>query len=205
LPGRYTVRLTKNGQVYEAPLEIGLDPRATYTLDERKAQFDAAMRVHGLFERMADLSDRIVGLREAAKTKAATLPDGDKTKAKLAILVERIEGVRRQIVATKEGGAITGEERLREHMDALYAAIVNWEGRPGPYHLARADALEKELAEVEADFARLIEREAKPLGLDPQARAVASGRGSPRAAMHALRYHWHTPDLISTMREKKPH
>jgi hypothetical protein len=84
-----------------------------------------------------------------------------------------------------------------------YAAIVNWEGRPGPYHLERADALEKELGEVEADFARLVDGEAKPLGLDPQARAVASGRGSPRAGMHALRYHWHTPDLVSTMREKK--
>jgi photosystem II stability/assembly factor-like uncharacterized protein len=203
LPGRYTVRLTKNGQVYEAPLEIGLDPRATYTRDDRKAQFDAAMRVHGLFERMADLSDRIVGLREQAKAKAAALADGDRTKAQLAALIERLEGVRRQIVATKEGGAITGEERLREHMDALYAAIVNWEGRPGPYHLERADALEKELGEVEADFARLVDGEAKPLGLDPQARAVASGRGSPRAGMHALRYHWHTPDLVSTMREKK--
>ena len=34
-------------------------------------------------------------------------------------------------------------------------------------------------------------------------RTVASGRGSPRAAMHALRYRWRTPDLSSTMREKK--
>ena len=203
LPGRYTVRLTKNGQVFEAPLDIGLDPRATYSLDERKAQFDAAMRVHGLFERMADLSDRIVGLREQAKARAAALADGDRARQRLTALVERLEGVRRQIVATKEGGAITGEERLREHMDALYAAVVNWEGRPGPYHLERADALEKELGEVEAEFARVVEREATPLGLDPQARAVASGRGSPRAAMHALRYHWRTPDLSSTMREKK--
>ncbi|MBL0029752.1 MAG: sialidase [Rhodanobacteraceae bacterium] len=203
LPGRYTVRLTKNGQVHEAPLEIGMDPRATYTLDERKAQFDAAMRVHGLFERMADLSDRIVGLREQAKAKAAALPDGDRTKVKLATLVNRIEDVRRQIVATKEGGAITGEERLREHMDALYAAIVNWEGRPGAYHLARTDALERELGEVEASFTALIDREAKTLGLDPAVRAVASGLGSPRAAMHALRYYWQTPDLISTLREKK--
>ena len=32
---------------------------------------------------------------------------------------------------------------------------------------------------------------------------IASGLGSPRAAMHALRYYWQTPDLISTLREKK--
>ena len=88
-------------------------------------------------------------------------------------------------------------------MDALYAAIVNWEGRPGAYHLARTDALERELGEVEASFTALIDREAKTLGLDPAVRAVASGLGSPRAAMHALRYYWQTPDLISTLREKK--
>ena len=203
LPGRYTVRLTKNGKVYETPLEIGMDPRATYSLDDRKAQFAAAMRVHGLFERMADLSDRIVGLREQAKAHAAPMQPGAAAKAKLLALVEQVEAVRRQIVATKEGGAITGEERLREHMDAIYGAIVGWEGRPGSYHLARIDALERELAEVEASFAQLVERDAKALGLDPAVRAVASGRGSPRAALHALRYYWQTPDLTSTMREKK--
>jgi hypothetical protein len=213
LPGDYTVRLTKNGKVFEAPLSIGMDPRATYTLDDRRAQFAAAMRVHALFERMAKLSNRIVGLREQAKARAAELADGDKLKARTLALVERIENVRKQIVATKEGGAVTGEERLREHMDSIYSAIVGWEGKPGPYHLERIDTLERELGEVEAGFTNLIERDAKPLNLALAAAGAhlialdaevkASGSGSPKAAMHALRYHWNTPDLTSTMREKK--
>ena len=33
--------------------------------------------------------------------------------------------MRKRIVATKEGGAITGEERLREHTDTLYGAIMS--------------------------------------------------------------------------------
>ena len=32
------------------PLEIGLDRRATFTVADRKAQFDAAMRVSALFD-----------------------------------------------------------------------------------------------------------------------------------------------------------
>ena len=40
-----------------------------------------------------------------------------------------------------------------------------------------------------------------PIALD--ARVVASGSGSPKAAMHALRYHWNNPNLTSEMREKK--
>jgi hypothetical protein len=31
---------------------------------------------------------------------------------------------------TTEGGAITGEERLREHTDQLYGAILSYEGKP---------------------------------------------------------------------------
>ncbi len=46
---------------------------------------------------------------------------------------------RKKIVATKEGGAITGEERLREHADSLYGAILSWEGRPARYQLERID------------------------------------------------------------------
>jgi photosystem II stability/assembly factor-like uncharacterized protein len=213
LPGNYTVRLTKNGEVFEAPLVIAMDPRATYTRAEREEQFAASMRVHALFERMADLSDRIVGLREQARAKAATLADNDRMRKQLETLINATEGVRKQIVATKEGGAITGEERLREHMDAIYGAIVGWEGKPGPYHVQRVDAIERELAEVEASFARVIEQQAKPLNqalelalLGPialDARAIASGSGSPKAAMHALRYHWNTPNLTSEMREKK--
>ena len=180
--GSYRVRLTKNGKIYETPLRIDLDPRAPYTLEERKAQFAAAMRVHALFERMSDLSERIVALREQAAAKAAALADGERSKRRLLQLVTRIEDVRRQIVATKEGGAITGEERLREHMDALYGAIVGWEGRPGSYQLQRIDALERELGEVEAEFVKLLEHDARPLGVVLAARASGGGSGSAVAA-----------------------
>ena len=79
---------------------------------------------------MSALTDRIDaarrGLRRAGQ--GAARP-GD-------ALVPQAEGARRQargdaskkIVATKEGGAITGEERIREHLDLLYGAVNGWEG-----------------------------------------------------------------------------
>src|SRR5213594_4094322 len=44
LPGTYTIKLTKGDQVYTAPLKLVLDPRAKFTLEDRKAQFDLAMK-----------------------------------------------------------------------------------------------------------------------------------------------------------------
>lgn len=77
--------------------------------------------------------------------------------------------MRKQLVATKEGGAITGEERLRENMDYAYGAVTSTEGRPTPYAMARVDALERELKEVEDQFAALKASDAARLNTALQA------------------------------------
>ena len=68
----------------------------------------------------------------------------------------KVDGVRKKIVATTEGGAITGEERLREHTDQLYGAILSYEGKPGAYQIAYIDALKRELDDVTKEFEQLL-------------------------------------------------
>ena len=65
---------------------------------------------------------------------------------------EQANAIRQKIVATTEGGAITGEERLREHADQLYGAIMSLEGRPTDYQLTYLDALTRELGDVQKAF-----------------------------------------------------
>ena len=155
LPGTYTVRITSNGAVKTMPLEVKLDPRATYTLADRRAQYDAAERVKTMFARMSTLAARI----SAAKAGAAGIADAGATSAADRALAQKVvaraDVLRKQVVATTEGGAITGEERLREHADTVYGAITSSEGAPTPYQIARVDALERELGDVERDFATL--------------------------------------------------
>src|SRR5438552_1761967 len=66
LPGTYTVRLTKAGQVSTAPLVLTLDKRTTFTVADRQAQFAAAERVKGMFARMSKLVAEINGVRGKA-------------------------------------------------------------------------------------------------------------------------------------------
>jgi hypothetical protein len=80
------------------------------------------------------------------------LPEGDELRKTLSDFDGKVDAVRKQIVATTEGGAITGEERLREHTDQLYGALLSYEGKPGDYHLAYIDALKKELDDVTKQF-----------------------------------------------------
>ena len=74
---------------------------------------------------------------------------------RLAAFDDKLDAVRKQIVATTEGGAITGEERLREHTDQLYGAITSWDGPPSQYQLDNITALGMQLSEIETQFSTL--------------------------------------------------
>jgi hypothetical protein len=152
VPGVYTVRMTKGKDVFETKLTVVLDRRDTFSLADRQAQFDAATRVKTLFGNMSDLVARINAVRSAADAEAASLPAQDASRKQLASLSEQANAIRQKIVATTEGGAITGEERLREHADELYGAIMSWDGRPADYQLAYIDTLDRELGDVQKAF-----------------------------------------------------
>lgn len=154
-PGTYTVRMTKGEEVYETQLEVGLDRRVAYGAADRQAQFDASLRVRDLFGRMSDLVYKINAVRAQSDERAGKLGANDALRKSLLALKDHADAIRKQIVATKEGGAITGEERLREHMDTLYGAITNYEGKPADYQLARIDTLQRELGDVEQEFGKL--------------------------------------------------
>ena len=133
LPGTYTVRMTKNNKVYTMPLKVVSDPRTNYSAADRRAQFDLANRLAGLLSDMTTVIDRMNSMRPSPQ----------------------LDELRKKLVATKEGGMITGEERLREYVAGLYSDVLGYEGRPTQMQVDRTDALARELADVIADFDRL--------------------------------------------------
>ena len=159
LPGTYTVKLTKGDKTYTEPLKVVLDPRAKYTVEDRKAQFDLAMKVYKLLGHMSYGVDAIEDVRNSANARAAKLPEKDPLRARLQKIAEECDTLRGRIVATKEGGMITGEERIREHVGALYGDVNNYEGRPTDYQVKRADSLSRELEDVIHDFQNFTDKE----------------------------------------------
>jgi hypothetical protein len=152
LPGTYTVKMTKDKQVYTTQLRVEPDPRSAHTAEDRRQQFDLAMKLHRQLGEMSFAVDRINGLRLALDDRASKLAAGDPLRQRLRDASARVDELRKKIVATKEGGAITGEERLREFMTELYSSVVFYEGRPSRAQAERTDALARELADVVGDF-----------------------------------------------------
>jgi photosystem II stability/assembly factor-like uncharacterized protein len=159
LPGTYTIKMTKGDQTYSEPLKVVLDPRAKYTVEDRKVQFELAMKLDRMLGHMSYAVSAIEGVRNSATARSAKLPEKDPLRSRLQQLSTGLDVLRSKIVATKEGGAITGEERIREHLGALYGDVNGYEGRPTDYQVARAESLGRELEDVIVEFRQLMEKE----------------------------------------------
>ncbi|MBV9242452.1 MAG: sialidase, partial [Acidobacteria bacterium] len=151
MPGTYTVRMTKDKQIYTTPLKVVLDPRVKWTALDRQANFDLSMKVYNLLGQMSQDVERINDVRLALLDRASKTSDAN-FQSRLKAWADQVDDLRKKIVATKEGGAITGEERLREFTANLYGDLVSYEGRPSAMQTARADSLGRELGDVRTSF-----------------------------------------------------
>ncbi len=172
LPGTYTVKMTKDKQVYTTELKVAPDPRSTHTAEERKQQFDLALKLHKQLGEMSYVVDKINSLRLALDDRASKLAEGDPLRKRLRDASAQVDELRKKIVATKEGGAITGEERLREFMTELYSNIIFYEGRPSQTQVERTDALARELADVVKDFDAWTSKELSTLNSELSAKKL---------------------------------
>jgi photosystem II stability/assembly factor-like uncharacterized protein len=148
LPGTYTVRITRGATVVEKKLEVAPSPSSGATLADLKARNEVVMQTFALLEDMAFFTTRI------EQATAAIAGSGKKDPA-LDAWVAQAEALRRKVVATKEGGAITGEERLREHVASLYSSTNGFDGVPTDEQKRYATTLRAEFTDVEAEWTKL--------------------------------------------------
>jgi hypothetical protein len=103
--------------------------------------------------------ERMNSVRQALDDRAGKLPAGDAVAKRLRAASDAVDAMRKKIVATKEGGMITGEERLRENLTDLYSSIIFYDGGPSQTQIERADAVARELADVVRAFDAWTTRE----------------------------------------------
>jgi len=133
-------------------LVVTADPRAAYSAEDRKAQLSMTMKLYALLGDMTFAVDRINSVRAAIQQRSQGLTANDALLTRLQTAQNQIDELRKKIVATKEGGAITGEERLRENLADLYGNVNNYEGQPSQTQIERADAIARELADIVKNF-----------------------------------------------------
>src|SRR5262249_42712862 len=106
---------------------------------------------------------------------------GEPPAGKRQSLAQAADAVRSKIVATKEGGMITGEERLREYLGGLYGDVNSYDGKPTESQVARADVLGRQLEDVIKEFSQLTDQRPPPFTPDLGGRHLPALRVVPEA------------------------
>src|SRR5260370_25795101 len=101
---------------------------------------DAAMRVYKCLGDRTLEADRISAMHEALLERSAKIKNEGFLAKRLQQAADSMDELRKKIVSTKEGGAVTGEIRIREYTTELYGDILNYECRPTYYRSAGTHA-----------------------------------------------------------------
>ena len=163
MPGTYTVKLIEGGHEYTAPLRVERDARMKHSVADRKAQYDLSVRLYGMLNEMTGVVEKMNGVRGSLENRATQLTSSDSLALRLRGASGAVDAMRKKIVATKEGGAITGEERLRENLTELYGSVVGYEGRPSAAQVARTESIHREMTDVAKAFDVWLSRELGPI------------------------------------------
>ncbi len=197
--GTYTVKFTKGKETYTSTLELVPDTRGDYSAEDRALQQKLVRRLYGMIADFTFLTERVRSLRDQASERAVKLGGGEKRR--LNEFAAKVDKTYAKLVATKEGGWLSGEEQLRERIGALYGAVNSYDGRPADSQIGETEVLASELAghnawldgiarEIAALNRTLASRKLEPLSLltreDWEKKDTGATGGASKAALRAL-------------------
>lgn len=161
--GTYTAKLVRGTETYTAKIQLVGDPRLPHSAADRKLQHDTVMKLYGLTERLAFVSASITEVRDQARDRAKGLKEDDPLRKELGAFQDKLDALNRTLVATQEGGQITGEIRLREQIGELYGEVSRYGGRPTQSQMDRATVLQQEVEKANASFEFLAKQDLEAL------------------------------------------
>ena len=150
--------LTYRNKTVEGNIDLKIHPLCKHSKSDIALQYETSMKLFKMHEDLAFIVDNILKVQEAAKLKM-----NDNSEAKE--LFDKLEDIRKTLVATKEGGQLTGEERLREKLGDVYTSVVFFNGKPTDSYLGRIPGLEKEIADAKAKTDEVYNKYLAKLGI----------------------------------------
>jgi len=180
LPGKYTVRLTVDGQTLTAPLELQLDPRVKVAPADLAEQVRLALAVRDDLNKLSGAVEQLRAIRKQLQNRSVLLKDIEKAKplvkassefvAKLDALEGKLHNPKAQL--TYDILAMKGGAQLYSNLGWLYGTVLDGDGPPTQGMREAAARLGAELADRLHEFQALIDtdlaelnRQAKALDL----------------------------------------
>jgi photosystem II stability/assembly factor-like uncharacterized protein len=157
--GTYTVKLIRGNETLTGQVELVPDPRANYSAEDRALQQKTARELYAMVERQTYLAEASLAAKEQAERVASGLPAKDRLRQEVAAAASKLDDFHKRMVATGEGGWLSGEVQLREKLGTLYGGVNGYDGRPTKSQLDAVGVLTGELEKAEKDFRTLVDRD----------------------------------------------
>jgi photosystem II stability/assembly factor-like uncharacterized protein len=177
-PGTYTVKVLVGDQTYTSQVQLLPDPRSKASDEDLALQNRTVMALYGMLADLTYTADSVVDARDQAKQRAAGLPAGSQLRRQLTQVAEQLDTLHQSLVATHEGGWLSGEEELREKLANLYGGVNAYEGRPTRSQVDEVKVLQGRLDDLSGHVAAV---EKGPLA--QVNRALAAAKLQPIAVM----------------------
>ena len=163
LPGDYTVKLVVGDKEYTQPLKL-LHDQDNKDLSEtgRQQQFKVAMQLYKMHEDLAATVEDINEKQKLVKDNLTKVKDSA-TKKLMLEFNEKLEEQRSQLLSTKQKSVFADEQRLREKITDVYAAVAGQEAPPSNLQVQRAEGLQKELNNKKKDVQAVNNKYFKPV------------------------------------------
>ena len=143
-PGVYTVKVKVAGKTYSDKIELIEDPNSPFTSEELSLQRNTSLEMHNLIEKFSFATQQLVDTEKDLNESLNGLKK-EKDKKLFSEYTNKLETLRKSMVATKTGTAITGEKQMREKLSELFAEISMFQGRPTEYQLIRLKGFDEEI------------------------------------------------------------
>ncbi|MCD4789596.1 MAG: hypothetical protein K8R37_06300, partial [Bacteroidales bacterium] len=164
-PGEYTVKIIKGDNTYEGKVNVVYDETIPHSAEDRDKRLKTLMEAYNLLQDLAFIDKHVTDIGDQAKEKSAKANNKSLGK-KLTTISDEMEELHKELVATKTGIAITGEEKLREKIADIYSAVLSYQGKPTQSQIKRLKNLSNQVNEKRV-FVDEIMKEELP-GLDKQ-------------------------------------
>lgn len=178
--GTYPVKLTKGKETYTSEVKLVPDPRSKSTAADRALQHKTVTELYDMLAQLTYVVDATNELRDQARQRAGAATD-NKLKDQLNTFIQKLEDFRSTLVSVKEGGMITGELKLREHMGELYGAINGFSGRPTQSQVESTGVIRKQLEDAGTNFQSITTSELPPLNTALQGKSLEPLKAMSRA------------------------
>ena len=148
LPGDYTVKLKVGDKIYENKMTMQRDPNSDMTIADMEDQYNTAMQLFNMHERLGKLVDSISRKQKMLQASLDKLKNA-KVKKLVQEYYDKLEGLRSKLLATKQKSQFVDEKKLREDITEVYAAVCNQETKPSNLQKERAGVLLQQLGDAE--------------------------------------------------------